>query len=121
MFAGAGKIRWCRLFSNAGILCSERTNAVSVAQPKAMCEQPSYEKQDPSRMPFKSSNAMLVVLIALVGIAFFGLVHAIIGSGRSVGAYVLGALALITCLVLILVMMAAVGWILDRIAERLKR
>ncbi|MBS0232193.1 MAG: hypothetical protein JSR99_01770 [Proteobacteria bacterium] len=72
-------------------------------------------------MPFKSSNAMLVALIALVGIAFFGLVHTIIGSGRSFGAYILGVLALIACLVLILVVMAAVGWVLDRIADRLKR
>lgn len=70
------------------------------------------------RMPFKSPNVTLVLLIALVGVAFFGLVHAIIGSGRSVGAYILGALALIGCVVLVLVVVAAVGWLLDRIAER---
>jgi hypothetical protein len=70
---------------------------------------------------FKSSNATLALLIALVSIALFGLVHTLLGSGRSVGAYILGALALIGCLLLVMVAVAGVGWAIDRIASRMKR
>ncbi len=72
-------------------------------------------------MQFKSPNATLVLLIALVGIAFFGLVHTIIGSGRSFGAYVLGALALVACMALIVLVVATVAWVLDRIADRIRK
>jgi hypothetical protein len=72
-------------------------------------------------MSFKSSNAMLVVLIALVSVAFLGLVYSILGSGRSLGAYVIGVFGMLGCIGLVLVTFAAVGWVIDWFDRRLEK
>lgn len=71
-------------------------------------------------MRSKSPYAPLVLLVAFISVALFGLVHALLGNGRSLGAYLLGTLALLVCLGVVLAALTAIGWIVDWIANFLK-
>lgn len=71
-------------------------------------------------MPSKSPYATLVLLLAFINVALFGLVHAVLGNGRSFGAYLLGTLALLMCLGVVLAALTAIGWMVDWIVNFLK-
>lgn len=72
-------------------------------------------------MPSKSPHVTVVLLLALISVALFGLVHALLGNGRSLGAYLLGALALLGCLGVVFATLAAIGWMVDWITNFLKK
>jgi hypothetical protein len=72
-------------------------------------------------MRLRLSNAAILLSISLIAAAIAGLIHSVLGDGRSWGAYGLGALAFLVCFTVIVLAVAAIGWIIDHFASWLKR
>jgi hypothetical protein len=67
------------------------------------------------------SNTALVLFSILMATAISGLIYFVLGGGRSLGAYVLGAAALLACFAIVVLMVAVFGWLADQITAWLQR
>lgn len=72
-------------------------------------------------MHSRLSNAAILLFISLIAAAIAGLIHSVLGNGRSWGAYGLGALAFLGCFIVIVLAVAAFGWIIDHFSSWLKK
>jgi hypothetical protein len=67
------------------------------------------------------SSAAIVLLFALIAAASSGLIYFVVGSGRSWAAYILGAIAMVSWFTIVVVIVAAFGWLIDRVVAWLKK
>jgi hypothetical protein len=66
-------------------------------------------------------DASYLLPLAFVCVAFFGIIHSVLGGGRSVAAYALGAIVLLACVALMLLVIVVVGWAVARITNWFQR
>ena len=68
------------------------------------------------------SSAAVMLLFALIAAASSGLIYFVVGSGRSwAAAYILGAIAMVSWFTLVVLIVAAFGWLIDRIVAWLHK
>ena len=67
------------------------------------------------------SNAAIMLFFALIAAASSGLIYFVVGSGRSWAAYILGAIAMVSWFTLVVLIVAAFGWLIDRIVAWLHK
>ena len=67
------------------------------------------------------SSAAVMLLFALIAAASSGLIYFVVGSGRSWAAYILGAIAMVSWFTLVVLIVAAFGWLIDRIVAWLHK
>ena len=67
------------------------------------------------------SNTATMLLFALIAAATSGLIYFVVGSGRSWADYILSAIALVSWFTLVVVVVAAFGWMIDRVEAWLQK
>ena len=68
-------------------------------------------------MRFDSAKATYVLGVLFVAAGLWELDEIVLGDGRSLLAYLIGAAAILGCLLTIVVVLTVLGWLADRISN----